>query len=400
MTRLKNYSLVALFFTILNCKQGIENSDVSYAASNSTRSQTSLKTDRGTSTSSQSSNKNQKTCLPDFPYKDGWLGGDAVFSVSLGGTDEKTLWMFGDTFINTDNPQQRSGPNATIVANSIAISQCDQGQFQLDYFWKKKDRFGSGQHQAFFTGDGRDIWPGGGVIIDKKLHIFGMIVHKDPKLPGGFAVEGTRLITVDNYQESPESWTPRFKDFGTGKDILVGISNIVAEPYLLLYSSLHTQKGQPMTLMRCPLKQIETCRPELLTNSGWKNYDGKLDDAKILLNGAGTEFSVAKIDTRYIATFNSIRDFFPAADLTIAFAKQPEDEFSEPKKVLRFPSNAEFGGTKQAYCYAAKEHSHLRQGNTAIMTYVCNSFDFLGETVSNLKLYQVRVLKTDLSVVK
>lgn len=399
------FSLAVVFLAFFGCKSGANENALSEShqpgSSISSKSNTDTNIANSTSNTSKSSTTTAVThnpCMPQFPYKDGWLGGDAVFSLALGGSNQKTLWMFGDTFINTNNPEKRGGPGATIVANTIAISECQEDQFKLEYFWQSSSALGSSQHQAFFPGDGRETWPGSAVIINEKLHIFAMIVHKDSKLPGGFAVEGTRLITIDNYQDRPQAWKTRIKDFGTGLEILAGISNIITEHHLLLYSSLHTQKGQPMALLRCPLNDIESCRPELLTNSGWRTHEGNLKDAKILLQGAGTEFSVAKIDKRYVATFNSIRDFFPAADVTIAFAKHPEESFGEPQIVEKFPGNPDFGGTKQAYCYAAKEHPHLRQGSTAIITYVCNSFDFLGETVSNLKLYQVRVIETDLSL--
>jgi hypothetical protein len=64
-------------------------------------------------------------------------------------------------------------------------------------------------------------------------------------------------------------------------------------------------------------------------------------------------------------------------------------------KVQAFPGNDEFK-TKQAYCYAAKEHEHLREDDSALITYICNSFDFLAETVPNQKLYKVIVIRTKL----
>ena len=46
-----------------------------------------------------------------------WLGGDGAYSVDLGG--ERTLWLFGDSFIATSPAHTRS--ESTIVRNSIAV---------------------------------------------------------------------------------------------------------------------------------------------------------------------------------------------------------------------------------------------------------------------------------------
>ena len=62
----------------------------------------------------------QAACLPSFPYKDGWLGGDAAYSVRLG--DGRSLWLFGDTFVGKPGASDRKG--AAMIANSVALSTC------------------------------------------------------------------------------------------------------------------------------------------------------------------------------------------------------------------------------------------------------------------------------------
>src|SRR5688572_22589904 len=45
-------------------------------------------------------------CMPSFPYKDGWLGGDAGYSIAL--APGKSLWLFGDSFVGKSG-STRSG---------------------------------------------------------------------------------------------------------------------------------------------------------------------------------------------------------------------------------------------------------------------------------------------------
>ena len=46
-----------------------------------------------------------------------WLGGDGAFSVDLGG--ERTLWLFGDSFVATSAANERA--ESKMVRNSIAV---------------------------------------------------------------------------------------------------------------------------------------------------------------------------------------------------------------------------------------------------------------------------------------
>ncbi len=42
--------------------------------------------------------RNAAGCLPSFPDRDGWYGGDGAYSILL--DDGRTLWLFGDTFVS------------------------------------------------------------------------------------------------------------------------------------------------------------------------------------------------------------------------------------------------------------------------------------------------------------
>lgn len=371
---------------IAACKPDSQHASVSASTDSGTSSFTSTAGSSAAEPDSDSSSGTGSACVPEFPFKDGWLGGDAIFSVRLDETSARTLWMFGDTFINKNDPTKRGG--GKIVANSIAISTCIEGRFSIRYHWGQ-GWFGVGEPEPFFKGESDDTWPGGAVIVGDKLHVFGIHVKKDPSLPGGFATLGTRLITVDNFADAPESWSYRTKELGTGKDLLAGVSVLEQDDFLLLYSSMTSEKAQPMTLLRCPRAKVEDCAPELLTEAGWEKFEeGRLKDAKRLLDGASTEFSVERIGERYLLVNNSIKNGFPADGITVSYAAAPDAVFSDPVKVQAFPGNADFG-TKQAYCYAAKEHVHLREDDSVLVTYICNSFDFLAETVPNRELYKV-----------
>src|SRR5688500_15600562 len=52
-----------------------------------------------------------------FRQEPRWLGGDAAYSIDLGG--DRSLWLFGDSFIATSEALTRR--ESTMVRNSVAV---------------------------------------------------------------------------------------------------------------------------------------------------------------------------------------------------------------------------------------------------------------------------------------
>ena len=54
-------------------------------------------------------------CLPSFPDQEGWYGGDGAYSIKL--DNQRTLWLFGDTFVANDvNRKDRIGMDVVLAA--------------------------------------------------------------------------------------------------------------------------------------------------------------------------------------------------------------------------------------------------------------------------------------------
>ena len=59
--------------------------------------------------------ESQRCGPPDFPYSEGWLGGDAAYSIAIDpGT---TLWLFGDSFVTSAAAHPSSASHATSQAD-------------------------------------------------------------------------------------------------------------------------------------------------------------------------------------------------------------------------------------------------------------------------------------------
>ncbi|MBU1180687.1 MAG: hypothetical protein KKE00_03145 [Proteobacteria bacterium] len=63
-------------------------------------------------------------CIPCFPYKDGWYGGDAAYSIRL--DEKRTLWLFGDTFVSDEQGRQDRIDMDVVLGTTPAISTCSE----------------------------------------------------------------------------------------------------------------------------------------------------------------------------------------------------------------------------------------------------------------------------------
>jgi hypothetical protein len=61
-------------------------------------------------------------CLPSFPDKDGWYGGDGAYSIRL--DDKRILWLFGDTFVSDETGRQDRMDMKVVLGTTLAISTC------------------------------------------------------------------------------------------------------------------------------------------------------------------------------------------------------------------------------------------------------------------------------------
>ena len=100
-----------------------------------------------------------------FPYQQGWLGGDAAYSVIL--PDKRVMWLFGDTFIGPPwQTDTRIG--SQLVSNSIGTYQTDTRGWQ--YYW----RVDGVLPQPFFKNERPDeiYWPRAATLYKDTVIVF------------------------------------------------------------------------------------------------------------------------------------------------------------------------------------------------------------------------------------
>jgi hypothetical protein len=148
-------------------------------------------------------------CLPSFPDKDGWYGGDGAYSIKL--DKERTLWLFGDTFVSADKARKDRIGMDVVMGTTLAISTCSaNGQFNIHYYLKKKN----GKFASFF-GENEWLWPQDPFIINNVLYVPLLVVKAmlDLKAPFNFKIVRHKIARIKNYTlADPLQWIVDYID--------------------------------------------------------------------------------------------------------------------------------------------------------------------------------------------
>lgn len=300
----------------------------------------------------------QAACLPSFPYKGGWLGGDAAYSVGL--PDGRALWLFGDTFVGKPEAADRRG--AAMIANSVGLSTCGASGFEVSYSW------GAGETpRAFFEAGEPALryWPFGGFAHEGSVYVALGRIRTTGTGPFDFAFEGTDLARVTPGASEPSRWVVRVSTLSAERGVSVAGTTIEGG---FAYFFVAGGSGHPIRLARVSLRELD--RPTL-------RY---VSQTPIFSPGT-SELSVARVGKRWRAVYS--QDGLPSPAVVSRTAARLEGPWSEEKVLFAAPKR------DGAFCYAGKEHPEFGL-SPMIVTYACNAFkpeDVLGD----LSLYRPEV---------
>jgi hypothetical protein len=312
-----------------------------------------------------------------FRNTSGWIGGDAVYSVKL--TDNKVLWLFGDTLIGEILEGGRV--NTIMINNSIGIQDnlnINKGNVE---FYSLRDK--QGEFKSIFIPPGKNegfFWIYDGVLIDNTLYLALVQV----KLTGedsafGFEVVATWIASISNPLDHPGKWRINynkipFGNFSSKETMFFGSAFLLLENYLYVYGTMDKMvAGIPdknMIIARVPRKQVLNFKKwEFFDGKGWtKNASSSFGLAREMAN----EYTVFYHDylRKYITVFTYLGN---SNRLALRFSDAPQGPWSEP--VVVYESH-EGLWEKDVLIYAGKGHKWASsKGNELIISYATNLLD-------------------------
>jgi hypothetical protein len=340
-------------------------------------------------------------CLPSFPYKDGWYGGDAAYSIKL--DEKRTLWLFGDTFVSNEEGRQDRINMNIVFGTTLAISTCSaDGVFKIQYYLKKKN----GEYVSSF-GENECLWPQDPFKVNNTLYIPLLIVEATPEIEGPFKfkIVGHKIAKIRNFDvEDPNRWVADYVDLSPA--IPRGISafattSVVYNNYIYYYplcnSATDVSKIFGNMIARIPINKLNDPANALEYFTKDEIWEKGLDPAKakIILDAGVSELSVRyHADNRkWVAVYMSIKN--NGDKLLYQVADRPEGPWSKPKALIEMIREVDLNSPqydKNNFCYAGKEHIEFAKDRNLVVTYVCNSFEDFNKKRSfireNLFLYR------------
>ena len=320
-----------------------------------------------------------------------WLGGDDGYSVPLG--EDRTLWLFGDSFISTEPGQTRA--DATVVHSSIALQTgLDLADCAWQFGWRLD---ASGRSESLVeTGDETWVWPYDGVRLGASLLLFFMHVRSTrPDLDGmdaAWEAEGSmgffevfdwQAYVVPDPDADLQDWT-----FVPASRPAESHGSIVGAAVCEYADAVLAFAYRPDGALLCRWSRDDAARGDLTSAEWWCGAGGWSSTAEpvVVLPGALTEFTVHQADDgRWVQT--EVTGFAePAAAVSMRFADSPEGPWSEHREVLPIS-----GRPAGAVIYAGKAHPELA-GDELVVSHVTIGMT-RGETLANPDLYVPRVVR-------
>jgi len=340
-------------------------------------------------------------CLPVFPDKNGWYGGDGAYSIKL--DEERILWLFGDTFVAREEGKKDRVDMDVVLGTTLAISACSvNNEFQIQYYLKKKN-------EKFVSSFGENewLWPQDPFIVSNVLYISLIAVIPTDKKGElfNFKITGHKLARIKDFSATdPRGWNLDYIDLTPAipqEVTAFATTSIVHDDYVYFYPFYAYSKDAVNVLgnilARIPVSKLDNPMGaiEYFTKEGtWQN---KLNPAlvKVVLDAGVSELSVRyhAADKKWIAVYLSTQN--KGDKLLYQIADEPEGPWSEPKvlgvKVPEVDPHSTLYD-KNSFCYAGKEHIEFSRNRNLVVTYVCNSAEDMKSQTSfirrNLFLYR------------
>ncbi|HDP99955.1 MAG TPA: DUF4185 domain-containing protein [bacterium] len=343
-----------------------------------------------------------------FNRSSGWTGSDAAYSIPLSGydapsaqMDEKTLFVFGDTFVGeVDSLNHRR--NTVMIRNSYGILHGKKPHKEkIDFFWKLNDQ---GKPASVFEADtpqsnpGDWIWPMDGICLNDRIYVFGLRLQSGATI---FEVVATTLISFEfdstgnlfNYQhiDAPIYYYDITRQAETvlGQAVMVmteSSGNPFPDGYIYIYGPRSLFGKKELVAARVLPEDIENF-------SQWTFWDGDgwvadITACQTITDGISQEFSVSPLqDGRFLLVFES------GGKVGVRFGESPVGPFGVQYMVYDCP---ELNENPNIFVYNAKAHPHLSTWDEMLISYNVNSWDWW-DLLSNADIYRPRFVKLNIT---
>jgi hypothetical protein len=306
----------------------------------------------------------------------GWTGGDGTVSISL--PDGRSLWLFGDSFLGTVDPDGRRAADTPFIHNCALI----QDGTHLTPLYGQRD----GHPAALFQPADRDdwYWPGDGTVHGDHLFVF---LHRfRSSRPGLWNWQwiGTDLA----FLRLPGLGVDAIRPVPITNGIRYGAALLEHRDRIYIY-------GVAATAGRKQLHVARTTADDLADGS-WQFFDGTAWSAApgqtaAVLSGVSSQFSLRPFRDGFVLITMDART--PFSGRLVAYRSfRPQGPFHGPVSIYEAPE-----ASREVAAYNPFVHpQHTRRGRMLI-SYNVNHLHDPDALFKDASLYRPRFIRVDLA---
>ncbi len=338
-------------------------------------------------------------CCANFPFLEGWLGGDGDVSVPLDAVT--TLFFFSDTYVGRQEQQSRHEAGLQMVANTVAVQTCHSSeQAEIHYFW---NRMYTTSPQAVFvpTEARHKFWVNDAFMIDGSLFV--LLEEIGPKPDAApdeifnFTQMGYTMAMIRNPYAAPFLWEIEYIPLPDFVAPQLGIGCHAREDKYLYFFINHNDDAQ--FLMRKPLLHFEDMEIpfEYYSDKGRWKKELHVEEMDTIVAGFRCNTVKYHPDLKLWIMVHDI--WFRTNEIKIRTASELTGPWSDEKVVYTIPETTKGDPLYKAtnFCYLAREciQNYDAINHELVITYDVNNSD-LAEVLNDDAIYRPRVIKVAL----
>lgn len=298
----------------------------------------------------------------------GVTGADGDYSVLL--PDGRTIWIFGDSFLGTVNPDRSRGKRTPwFIRNSMAVQEGDslRSFYNVIDGWESSFVIPPGAPKGkMFSEDTLWYWPGDGFVENGKLKVFMSLFNQAVKGDWGFRWQGANIATFslpDIKLEKIDHFDyPGINEIHWGHAVCDGDKN-----YTYIYGA--EDKSKNLYVARAPKGNI-LAPWEFFTGKDWVK-DSKLSKPMLEIQGS-EQFSVFKLKNKYVLVVQE--GGFMSGEICSYYSESPYTGWKNRRVLCHVKLPDDVASTKNLFGYNALAHPQFIENGELLISNCVNSF--------------------------
>lgn len=308
----------------------------------------------------------------------GWVAGDATFSIYL--PDGRTLWLFGDSFIGTANPDSSLAPGAKMIRNCAVIQDDENMEAIYNGTFENPENLVS-----TLTPDSTWFWPEHGLVENDTLKIiFSEFGTNDAPSGWNFEYRNAWMVyfTYPQMEYINQTLLPYYNTNG----VMYGDRILNHEGYNYIYGR-KSESGNKMAHIARVSEGNILGTWEFFDGEGWSEED--TTTTRISIFPISEQFGVFEHSSKFVMITQAI---MLGSKIYSIVSDAPEGPFFHRKELYSTPYPF-----SNMFTYNSYPHPQFNENNELLISYNSNG-DFL-EIFNNVELYRPQFIRVDFSII-